>query len=253
MIKQLLSLSITAISFCNIQESKVVLLSYPRSGNTFTRYCIESLTKRPTSNNLKKNDQIFLSYFQKHFPDLMTDGSKPIVIKSHGILEKELSKYTNHGLILLLRNYKEALVRHQIDPKNSHPLTISDDLFCPSYTRCIHNFCNWPNNNKLVIYYEDCIDNPELFIRQIVNFFQSDQNIANEFLASLDHHRERVLKLYDKVEGSKSQGKATNYHRKQLPKRQKLSLDRNIIRNTPKEFVKEYLIRYLEKESLREL
>lgn len=40
--------SVATICAQPISQSPVWLLSYPRSGNTWTRYCIEYLTKRPT-------------------------------------------------------------------------------------------------------------------------------------------------------------------------------------------------------------
>ena len=83
------------------------LLSYPRSGNTWLRYCIEFLSKKPTaipgSKNLGGNS------ICEVIPNMGVDiKAHPICGKSHNTLD--LNK--KHKVIVLVRDYKEAIVRH---------------------------------------------------------------------------------------------------------------------------------------------
>jgi hypothetical protein len=245
---------LSILSFSNINDTDVILLSYPRSGNTFTRYCIEYVTKRPTFSSLTLNNKAINSSYGNTFPDLQTDFSKHRVFKTHGISKENINKYKDYGLILILRNYKEALVRHQTDPKHSHPLTIHDDLYCPSYINCINTFVNWKNKHKLVLFYEDLVDNPDYYIQNIVDFFQTDQKNATTILASFDLHKNRVIDIYNNL-GSRSQtqGKASIIHSNNLTLQSKLDLDKKIIQNTPNSFIKNYLIRYFEDATFNNL
>ena len=79
-----------------------LLLSYPRSGNTWIRYFIEHVSERPTI-GYKENYKNFDS------PLLCKKYHDPIAIKRHGLIKDPVE---HDGLILVLRNPKECLLRH---------------------------------------------------------------------------------------------------------------------------------------------
>ena len=93
---------------------RIYLLSFPKSGNTWMRYCIEALTRRPTAEyNLEaKPISLPLGYTCGHSLDL----SMTPVWKIHNKNDLNFAGY-NHNpqsdiLIFLVRNPKEAIIRH---------------------------------------------------------------------------------------------------------------------------------------------
>ena len=73
-----------------------ILLSFPRSGNSWLRYCIESLSNQKTQGLGGRPHDIGRGII----PELR-DSSKPILYKRHTTDEIN----TNDRLIFLIRNY----------------------------------------------------------------------------------------------------------------------------------------------------
>ena len=145
------------------QKNKIFLLSYPRSGNTWMRYCLESLTKRPTLEYLGGNEFPGLNEwwpFSMKFANI--DISKDIIWKIHFRYVLKKAGYFNKNrdkIILLLRDYKEALIRN----KGIH---IFDGNFFikKAVQRFLDNlvlFDEWSPENRLLIHYEDLIKSPK--------------------------------------------------------------------------------------------
>lgn len=94
---------------------KTFLLSYPCSGNTWTRYCLEYLTQRPSFNAWivdRRNKPIG---WQANFE---VDLNKAPILKAHRIETETFDKDTDQ-LILIVRNPKEAIRRaeYRLDKK----------------------------------------------------------------------------------------------------------------------------------------
>lgn len=103
----------------SIKNEKVLLLSYPRSGNTWSRYCIEYLTKRPTGEAeylfpINRYNKFMNNPINNNF-ELGVDYNRAPIIKLHEYTPKyEEKKYGGKYLILILRNYKECILRHEM-------------------------------------------------------------------------------------------------------------------------------------------
>ncbi len=222
---------------------KTYLLSYPRSGNTWMRYCIECLLQRPT-----------LEYRQgmiaKHncplgfWWDLGTDFSKDPVWKVHdkgwmrrmGTLDPQAET-----LILIVRNYKEAITRHMRRPlhtsmlKQGHVKVYFDNLLL---------YEAWNPAKRLLIYYEDLLSQPEKTLKQLVAFFNGDVDEVNAFMLEITKHKKKCVDIYVDYEGpSLTQGKYLIYHSHQIEDEERKNIDTYVAETYPLLWQK-YLNRY---------
>lgn len=138
-----------------------ILLSYPRSGNHLVRFFIELLTEIPTYGCIGSNMdiEIYKNKFSENIPFNITNfDKKDCYIKYHNPPSENI--HTNN-LILIIRNPKEVLLRH-----NNYKLNISDYEI---YFKNI-DFYNNHKGKKLLLYYEDIITNKTDFINALYNF-----------------------------------------------------------------------------------
>ena len=115
-----------------------VLLSYPRSGNHLTRFFIELLSEIPTygCKGNKKDIEIYKNIFSEKIPFNITDfDKKDCFIKYHSP-----PKYKVNKLILIIRNPKDVLLRH-----NNYKLNIKGKW--DSYETYFKNI-DFYNNHK---------------------------------------------------------------------------------------------------------
>ena len=219
---------------------RVLFLSYPRSGNTWVRYCLEYLTKTETLDTgiydeTETHEETFKGIFKRD------KNIRPFIYKRH--FHNEISDFNVNEdfLIFLLRNYKECLTRHLLnDLKNKRILTREID----SYIKNIGLYEKW-NKNKLLIYYEDLMTNFDFVFNQIVDFLNLDKNRYKKLIKNFDYHREKSIQLYAI---SVTKGDDLDYHSKKLSINFKNKLDAYIIKNAKLIFTK-YLVRYQEKRS----
>lgn len=183
------------------------LISYPRSGSTYFRYCIEFVTKFPTIG-------YFYDYKNIDYPigsliDLGVSLQKfPILVKRHEFSDIK----NNHDIIvLIIRNPYEAIIRHHLscDKKN-----LDDQI---DYYFNILNQFDLCENKKIFIYYEDIVRDLNTQILKILNFL--NENINQDNLKSLldnqDFHRKQAISLYEKYQApSLTKGNSLIYHLK---------------------------------------
>ncbi|MBI5274770.1 MAG: sulfotransferase domain-containing protein [Chlamydiales bacterium] len=235
------------------QEDVTFLLSEIHSGNTWCRYCIESLTKRPTmqSTDLRlANLPIGFTY-----QDLHTDLFASMIWKCHDpsymnrvykMLNKNFNA-TKDKLILLLRNYKECSYKRWKLPNR-----IQGELFdkdC-AYFSNIYLYDKWPEHNRLLIYYEDLMLNPKPVLIQLVQFLGQAHPDIDEFLEKLEFHQERSIRLFEQNFGKSESTKDNSltqsliYHQKKLPPSFWQEVDDWIIEHHPS-LVEKYLQSYI--------
>ena len=100
------------------------LISYPRSGNHWVRFIIEFLSNRPTDYLLNEDDGPIHKntfYFRKlEVPSPIHIKNKdPIFYKQHDI-ESHPEVKNDEKVILIIRDPKEAVVRHNLNLLFSH-------------------------------------------------------------------------------------------------------------------------------------
>jgi len=248
------------------------LLCYPKSGSSFIAYLAERLTHRPNipfwHPNKKVLDNVFLPYCY-WIDGLKTDVYKKPVWKLHeSNLIKNGPSYSPEKtrVIFLLRNYKEHIFREApLPPFIREPLfnadeTINENALMKTlsrsssnglYFRNIQFFDQLPDENKLLIYYEDFINNPEQELHRLVEFLQEGSQELEQLMAHYDDCAETFKKHYNanwgKREGggSVSGGFDIKYHSKQYTFEQCKKIDEWVQEKHPLLWEK-YLNRYEE-------
>jgi len=177
---------------------KYAIMSYPRSGNHWVRYIIEWLSGQPTlgagtKEQRDKNDRPILQFL-----GLKYRNPTNIAIKMH----KLAPGYKHLKPILIIRNYKEAIVRHKQHAKYKSAID--------KYIILLKHYDSW-SKKKLLIYYEDMITSPTNEIIRIANFIGFEDK-CSEFIDKYDIHKSRCLKLYDKKYKSVTGGKHVVFH-----------------------------------------
>lgn len=226
-----------------IEESPVLLLTYPRSGNTWLRYCIEYLTKRPTGETRYLFPTVKMSIMNAPLSnsfDLGADLSAPPIVKLHDYDHKKPSLNCPF-LIMIVRNYKECLVREiKTEEKIREHLERRRIL----YVANLETYDNWDPEKRLLIYYEDLIKNPKETLNKVVNFFHADPQYLDEFMDGYDQHRANCIMIYERdEEPSKTKGERPIFHSNRLRPEFKRYMDKAIKRNNPRIFDL-YLRRY---------
>lgn len=205
---------------------KIYLLSYPRSGNTWMRYCIEALTQRPTAeyNPEAKSISLPLGYTCGHSLDL----SMAPVWKVHNRDQFNFAGYQHNSqsdvLIFLIRNPKEAIIRHVGKvPLNRLFFGAALNKF-KLYFEDLNIYNQW-SGKKILIYYEDFITNPRDTLDRLLKFLGDSGNELNVFFAEYEKHKAMAIKFYDFFGGSQTQGNDLLYYSRKLPPRVRKSID----------------------------
>lgn len=125
--------------------------------------------------------------------------------------------------ILLLRNYKECITRHhgheQIEAMGVSRFLKNDYGRQPAiwYVKNIQQFEKF-KGDKMVVFFEDLMENPEHSIKALAAFMNVDTERVNQYLKNMDEHHENSLNRYEKMgHQSQTRGKAVNvdlYQRK---------------------------------------
>ena len=228
----------------NIQKENVFLLSFPGSGNTWTRYCIEFITKRPTGEAIylfpmQKDNRRMDCPLNNNF-SLGVDYNAPPVIKIHAINARS-PVGENDYLIVVVRNFKESLLRH-LGADGARAIALLQD---PNnmYTSALRVYHNWPEDRKLLIYYEDFLQLPEQTLYRLADFFQTGHELIPLFLQDFEMHRQNGIAIYEHT--SVTHGKDLHYHSSRISKEKRLELD-TLCEAADPEMFRTYLIRYQE-------
>jgi hypothetical protein len=186
------------------QGPKTFLLSYPRSGNTWMRYCLEYLTQRPTFHQNYQNSINKPLAWRAQFE---IDCEKAPIEKVH-ILEGLPYDKSVDKLILLVRNPKEAIKRHEKKIITYDLLKISKLYFTD-----ISIYDSWDPQNRILIYYEDFIKNPESTLRMVCNFLNEPVTKLADFMNNYEKHQKTAIGLYGE---SRTQGKDLLAHSREM-------------------------------------
>lgn len=164
-----------------------VLLSVPRSGNTLTRYYIEYITQRPTLGCNMATDGVDRPIYKRVFIPIKSET--PLLVKCHSV--KMAKKYlkNNDKLIVIIRNPSQS---YGSSKKRSSKF--KDDKWLKNYLNIL-KFYDEYKKDKLIIYYEDLINDPEIVISNIIEFFNEDKD-RKKLLSNIKKHKEKAKKAY---------------------------------------------------------
>jgi hypothetical protein len=226
------------------KEFKFFLMSYPRSGSNWLRYCVEFLTKYPTVGPLHKSTKLNQPFGTRC--NIGVDLKKDYILFRAHLTNPATRK---KPVILLIRNYKECIPRHALLPTNPNRKDVidafNDDLL--KYTSLIKEFDIW-GPKKILVYYEDLISNPRVELKRVLDFFEVPDTHINAFIKDFDSHRKASIKQYSSlVQKSQTQGekKLLDYHSSEYPIELKHELD-TIMKNDLHDLYGKYLGRFEE-------
>ena len=223
------------------------LYSHERSGTHFVMGIIAYLTNR-------RIDFPYSYYKEKRIlPNLVNipvdDLQPPCYLYHNSFGEHQYINKEKNKLILVLRNYKECFLRHfskytsvllrfRHDRKN-----ILDNNQATYYFKNIEAYDSFSPQNRFLICYEDLISNPKKVIFDLANFLNSSPEKASELWNNFDQFKADQLYLYRHFGGSRSKGKSTIFHSKNIEIKKLQKLDTIIKRNYPR-YWELYLSRY---------
>ena len=221
------------------------LVGYPRSGNNWTIALLQLLIGkevRDANDPHKTRKDYVLNRL-----DLPLDESKPILYRAHDwprALRKIDTK--NNKLIVVIRNFKECLVRHnQYSPKQLLKATVGDGGEFKRYEKILKLFERWDENNRFMIFYEDLILYPKKTVACLLDFLDEKPDHMDEFFENFDYWKNKTLTSYKNQHGHKnsSGGKSPIFHIKDFPLKTLKKID-NHIKKTHPLLWKKYLYRY---------
>ncbi len=199
---------------CSYTGKKIFLLSYPRSGNTLMRYCLEFLTQRASFYRWSSLNMDRPIADTTGFP---IDTTKRPIEKVHR--KREMVGFTNEDcLIFLLRDPIETLVR-EIGSDNFLMLIKGVKPPAPIFSHYslyfdnLKIFSEWKEENKILVYYEDFLREPRKTLQRVLTFLGDSDEKLDELMERFDEHKKRALEVYNM---SESQGKDLHYHAKKL-------------------------------------
>lgn len=229
------------------------LLSCPRSGNTWLRYCLEFLTKKPTAAgcldektlSIKKSNQIIDHPLSDFFPLGANTKALPI-IKAHGYIRRmDLQQDT---LIFLIRNYKELIfrrfalkiVKESFDDYKTKTLN--------TYFGCLKLYDNWNPDNRIIIYYEDLITHPQRTLKTLLDFLHVEPTYLDSLMQNYEYHKNCCIKFYNGPADSTSKASSIKFHTKNISLKTLLGYDQ-LVQKINEDLSQKYLTRYFEKQS----
>jgi len=216
-------------------KNKILLLSYPRSGNTFFGFFLKEITQSPNIHNcvIKAHHNVGKKITNIQLNALIKNG---YIFKEHHSDEcKYVFNKKNDKLIFLIRNYKECIIRNigtKRDIKNA----------CIKYCNNI-NFFDSYKGDKVFLYYEDFIFDFKTNFDKVLPIIDYDKNQYINVFNNFKKNKNLILKKYNNTHGSLTKGKKAIFHSLQLNKNKKLLFD-NIIKS--KVYNKKYINRYFE-------
>lgn len=213
-----------------------ILLSFPRSGNTWVRYCIEQMSGRPTEGQLGSQYTVkpyaICQGINKEELQHVDLTLNPIIKKLHRISSKD--RYAGK-LIVLVRNYKECLIRHSSDISVE---TYANDMNqLTNYFHVLEEYELWDNDKKILFYYHDIINpsNFRKFCKDLFKFLDLNEETCGDYrrdmIKNQAHHRMVSGKYYQ--DGQRSGGNKTIYHSKDMTDSQHKEWDRGFREHNP--------------------
>lgn len=206
---------------CSHEVPKTWLLSFPRSGNTWIRYCIEVLMQQPTFDMGRAELNLPTILPLSLLFDNKIDAQKEPVFKAHFVQEMDLKNSFNakDKLIILVRNPKEIYLRER------GVLPTKDDvndastwrvLLLERYFEIFELYEQWSQENRLLLYYEDIITNPYPELEKLVQFLEGDCAALDSFFQHFNKHKQQAVSLYDLHGGCKSSTTDPLFYSKKL-------------------------------------
>lgn len=181
------------------------LLSYPRTGNSFIRYAIEFVSKKPSYDYGKNINDQYDTNIQ------YTDTTSFCIRKEHFVVDipEEPNK-----VVVLVRDFKDVFISHHFrdvdfdKDKIMKTFMTSIDGFWKDYYELLF-FYDIFSKEKVMIYYDDIFKSEKTLV-SIFDFLGLTD--YNDFIDNFEYHKDYFFEKYKEKEGSKSEGFSNLYN-----------------------------------------
>ena len=188
-------------------KRKVTMFSYPRSGSNWISYCLEKITG------------LVVIGSDGHIGDMsvvnrLINDPKAVVHKVHGGLNVwntfDESNNNEEGLLLIIRNYKESILRDapnkNLNDMKTSLIGLENNTNKPDYLKMIQKYDEY-DGPKLLIDYDDFILNTEDELKKLgiwlIQFGgdYSDDTLA-KFMDEIQEHKNFSINRYVRMHGT---------------------------------------------------
>ena len=106
-------------------------------------------------------------------------------------------------------------------------------------------FEKWNKKNKLLLYYEELIENPETQFRKALLFLNESLAPLSELMVHFEEHKESIINYYQDSRGARcvTKGEDTLFYSKLMPQDRLKAIDQFVEKKYPVIW-KKYLSRY---------
>jgi len=214
------------LTVCFSDESTVIFVSPPRTGTNWFKYSIEGITNRYVSFwHRFHSSEPFVVPDETFYGTHHIDKSKSPILHTHYPYH-HLNAYVHkgHKLILIIRNHKEYLLRRakeKTKDKDEIIKKITTPFLVHQYMQYFKFYEAWEDDKRLLIHYEDLVNDFETVIKKVLDFIGEDDARLDRFVANIDYHKDKVMKIYNRIYrkdgGAISGGKDVLFHSKDIP------------------------------------
>ena len=175
-----------------IDPTKGIIVSFPRSGLNWVRYCIEGLTGQRTAGKKKLVSDGELAVYRTHYVN-KSKGPDSTFCAFYGSSGESL----HERVVLLLRDYRESFLRASKSWRGYQPSPEAirrGEVF--KFNRYFENLAAFDafTGEKRLVRYSELIGDFSQVIG-ILDFLELNYNAAD---FDVESHRQRSLKIYDR-------------------------------------------------------
>lgn len=224
---------------------KTYVLSFMGSGNTWMRYSLEYLTKRPTL-EMRVHQITKINCPLGYWFDLGTDYDKDPIWKVHHIdYMKAMGTFDplKETLIVIVRNYKEVLPRMRNilsiretgrELHDQRAEDVVNSTLALQYLEILRLYDSWSPERRHMIYYEDLISDPEKIYKDLLAFLNEPPIYLDAFIALYSEHKKACLTIYAQQEDEPvTQGNKKIHYANMMQKEERIKLDQYIAQAVP--------------------
>ena len=213
-----------------------VLLSYPRSANSWIRYAVEFVSKRPTTNS----KQLYHQKAALKKDSIATRGNFGVDARNSAILLKRHNANLAHDswnkddrFVLVIRDYRECILRN-VAQNTDQKITNAAEMFVGNL-----EFFDSFEGDKLLVYYEDLMQNPT-----VNNSGITCGQSYRDFMINIKQHQVNGINLYHDRAATQGAVNKLSFHATNAPQHVVNMVDRKMRSRCPRYLYNKYLSRY---------
>lgn len=175
----------------HMKEDKAIFLSMQRSGTNLTSCSLLAVTRQPIGLFPNRIHEIGTNRLE-----LPLVSDTPLFYRTHEPVTLENAPSDFKQLILLARNYKELLFRsvniNKFNGINRHAV----QSFLDNYLSFFRAFDKWPEEERLVLFYEDLVDDLNGSLLSLLDFLNIAPLFWDDYLENQEHYLQKIYTTY---------------------------------------------------------